>query len=753
MTDKVSAVELLEGAQMIGAEAARGQAIELTCDVELEGPATGVASARLVATAHGIYEARINGCPVSDAVLSPGWTAYEWRLPVQECDVTELVRAGGRAAQISVVLGNGWWRGALGFDRMKIDYGEDIGFVGALEIVYADGSRQVARTAADGSTKAYATPVVENSLYNGETIDARIAPRSEQLTVREVALDHSTLYVQAMPPVRRVETLRPVRIWTSPSGKTLVDFGQNIVGWTRVHVSGPAGAEVVVRHAEVLENDELGVRPLREAKATDTFILSGGDDVFEPTMTFHGFRYAEVTGWPGELNADAIEGIAVSSDLARTGWFTCSNDDVNKLVSNTLWSQRDNFVSIPTDCPQRDERMGWTGDIAVFAPTAAFQYDCAAFLGDWMQTLMAETAHNELGCVPVVAPDVVKYSDHFWKTVGELALWGDACCWVPWTLWQAYGDVDALAAQYPAMGMHLRAVEERLSPSGLWDTGMQLGDWLDPAAPPEAPMDGKTDKYLIAQACLCRSSWVAAEAAHILGKTDDEAHWRELADRSRAAFREAYVRDGGRLASDAVAAYALALHVGLFGPDEVQPAADRLAELVRESGYTVSTGFAGTPYVTWALSENGHVEEAYRLLLEDECPSWLYPVRMGATTTWERWDSMLPDGSINPGDMTSFNHYVLGAVCDWIYQVIGGISAAESGYARVRIAPRPGEGITWARCAYESVQGRIEVFWRCENGRFDLECTVPEGVSADVVLPDGTVCAIAGGTHRFGCAA
>ena len=260
-------------------------------------------------------------------------------------------------------------------------------------------------------------------------------------------------------------------------------------------------------------------------------------------------------------------------------------------------------------------------------------------------------------------------------------------------------------------------------------------------------------KYLIAQACLCRSARIAADVAEILGLAEDRAHWEELAERSRAAFRRTYVLEGGRLTSDAVAAYALALHFGLLEGNEVAPAADRLAELVREGNYKVATGFAGTPYVTWALSENGHAEEAYRLLLEDECPSWLYPVRMGATTTWERWDSMLPDGSINPGDMTSFNHYALGAVCDWIYQVIGGISPAAPGYARVRIAPKPGEGITWARCAFESVQGRIEVFWRCENGRFDLECTVPEGVSADVELPDGTVCAVSGGTHRFGCAA
>ena len=306
MTDTLSAVELLAGAHMIGADAPRGQAIGLTCDVELEGPASAVTSARLVSTAHGIYEARVNGVSVDDAVLNPGWTAYEWRLAVQEADVTDLVRAGGRAAKIEVLLGNGWWRGELGFDLMKIDYGEELGFIGALEIVYADGSRQVAVTAADGTAHACATPITENSLYNGETIDARIDPAEHPLEVREVAFDRSTLYAQTMPPVRRTETLRPVRIWQSPAGKTLVDFGQNIVGWVRVRVSGPRGTEVVVRHAEVLEHEELGTRPLRAAKATDTFILSGGEDVFEPTLTFHGFRYAVVTGWPGELAADDI---------------------------------------------------------------------------------------------------------------------------------------------------------------------------------------------------------------------------------------------------------------------------------------------------------------------------------------------------------------------------------------------------------------------------------------------------------------
>ena len=749
------ALQLLDGAQMIGADALRGQAIALACTFNLEQLAAEVTAACLVATAHGVYEARVNGLSVDDAVLNPGWTAYEWRLAVQASDVTDAVRAGGGHVEVEVLLGNGWWRGALGFDGMKVDYGDDLGFIGALDITFADGSHQTVRTGYD-AWRAFASPVVENSLYNGETIDARIDPAMHPLPLHEVSFDRSTLFMQAMPLVRRHETLHPQRVWISPAGKTLIDFGQNLVGWLRVRVAGPRGSEIVIRHAEVLEHGELGCRPLRAAEATDRFICSGETDVFEPTLTFHGFRYAEVTGWPGELTLEVaretIEAVAISTDLPRTGWFTCSNARVNQLVSNAVWSQRDNFVSVPTDCPQRDERMGWTGDIAVFAPTATFTFDCAAFLDNWLADLMAETAHRPSGTMPVVAPDVVKYSDHFWNQVGELALWGDAAVWVPWALWQAYGDRDALAVQYPAMGMHLRAVEARLSPTGLWDTGMQLGDWLDPAAPPEDPAAGKTDKYFIAQACLVRSARIAAEAAGILGIEDDRAHWAELAKRSLAAFRAAYVREGGRLTSDAVAAYALALSFDLLEHDDIAPAAARLAELVRAADYHITTGFAGTPFVTWALSENGYAVDAYRLLLEEGCPSWLYPVSMGATTVWERWDSMLPDGSINPGDMTSFNHYALGAVCDWIYQVIGGIRAAEPGYAHVRIEPVPGPGITWARCAHEAPTGLTETSWQLHDGVFELECTVPAGVSAEVVLPDGSMREVCGGTHRFGCA-
>lgn len=751
--------ELLADATAITAGEDDKAAVNLVYRGVLDQPAKSVASARLLCTAHGIYEACVNGTSVDDSVLSPGWTAYEWRLQVKDVDVTELVRgrvdgapAGeDRAIEIDVLLGNGWYRGKFGFDKQQSDYGSELAFLCTLVIAYQDGAEQVISTNMR-DWRAFASPVTYNNLYNGEHIDARIAPRTRELPLREAPLDRETLIAQEGPVTRRFETFTPCKIWTSPTGKTLVDFGQNLVGWIRFEVTGERGSVIQIRHAEVIEDGELGVRPLREAKATDVYTLSGERDAFEPTLTFHGFRYAEVTGWPGELRPSDLTAVAIRSDIAQTGWFTCSNSDVNQLVSNALWSQRGNFVDIPTDCPQRDEREGWTGDIAAFAPTACFQHDCRDFLHKWLMDLRVEAEHTQNATVPIVIPDVLKLAgEGNWKFMtNETAIWGDAATWVPQALWNAYGDSDALASHYPAMCLHLRTVEEDLSPEGLWNEGFQFGDWLDPSAPPNDPAAAKADRYVIAQACLYRSVRFAAEAARVLGKQGDAEHWESLAARAKEAFGRHYV-DAGRVKSDAAAAYALAIHFGLLDGEDRKRAAARLAELVREAGYRVSTGFAGTPYVTWALSETGYASDAYRLLLERECPSWMYPVSMGATTIWERWDSMLPSGKINPGGMTSFNHYALGAVCDWIYQVVGGIRPAAPGYAKVLVKPVPGEGIDWARCAYDSVHGRIEVSWKVTGGELRLSATVPAGVQATVELPDGSTYEVSAGTHHFGC--
>ena len=497
--------------------------------------------------------------------------------------------------------------------------------------------------------------------------------------------DTSVLVPAIGPPVVRHETRRPERVWHSPSGRTLVDFGQNLVGWVRFTTQGPSGAEIRIRHAEVLEDGELGVRPLRDAQATDRFILSGGVDSFEPTFTFHGFRYVEVTG---PLDPEALEAVVVHSDLRRTGTFECSDPLLTQLHRNVVWGLRGNFLDVPTDCPQRNERLGWTGDLAVFAPSAAYLYDVSSFLEDWLVDLDLEQQHAD-GMVPFVVPDVLKLMPHpvGLPPVDTAAVWSDAAVWVPWALYQAYGDPAVLERQYDSMCAHVRRVASKVSPSGVWDQGFQFGDWLDPDAPPDEPWRAKADPGVVATACLYRSTRMLAEVSSVLGH--DASEFAALADRTREAFVAAYVSEDGTVQSDCTTAYTLAIVFDLLSPELEALAGDRLAELVVKSGHRISTGFAGTPYICEALARTGHLDDAYGLLLQRECPSWLYPVTMGATTVWERWDSMLPDGSINPGEMTSFNHYALGAVADWIHRTVAGIAPLEPGYGRCCSHPGP----------------------------------------------------------------
>ncbi|WP_314216042.1 family 78 glycoside hydrolase catalytic domain [Pseudarthrobacter equi] len=715
-----------------------------------------VVKATLRATALGVYEASINGVPAGPDVLSPGWSSYEWRLRHRSYDVTALIRP---TTVIGVELGNGWYRGRLAWHGMSNLYGSELGFFGQMDIEFADG--HVQSVASDASWQAGLSATTFNDLYDGQTIDSRrlqqgwaepgFVPGTGWTGAREVAFDVGRLAEPVGPPVVRAGVVRPVEVFTSPGGKTLVDFGQNLVGWLRFTVQGEAGHTITIRHAEVLEEGELGVRPLRTAKATDTFILSGGQDSFEPTKTFHGFRYAEVTGWPGDLTEGDLEAVVVHSDLERTGTFECSNELVNQLHRNIVWGLRGNFLDLPTDCPQRDERLGWTGDIGVFAPTAAFVYDVKGFLQDWLLDLAAEQKAQD-GLVPITVPDVLKYCPQpaEFPAPESSALWSEASVWVPWALWEAYGDLSVLENQYESMAAHTRRVEGLLSPAGLWDSGFQFGDWLDPDAAPDQPWAAKADTAVVATACMYRTAILTARAAGLLGKHDDEASFEALAARVRNAFAEHYVAADGTISSDCTTVYALAIAFDvLLTPELREFAGNRLAELVRDNSYRVSTGFAGTPFITHALTDTGHVDGAYRLLLEEGCPSWLYPVTMGATTVWERWDSMLPDGTINPGEMTSFNHYALGAVADWMHKAIGGIRPLEPGYSRVLIQPQPGEGIDWASTSLKTPHGEVRTAWKYDDGGFRLEATVPDGVAADVVLPDGARHGVTGGTHHF----
>jgi alpha-L-rhamnosidase len=656
------------------------------------------------------------------------------------------------------MLGDGWFRGRLGFGggRRNI-YGERLALLAQLEIRYADGTTE--RIVTDEEWRAASGPILASDIYDGETYDARLErPGWSQADyddgdwsgIRQLAHDLTTLVAPSGPPVRRIEELAPVAITTSPSGRILVDFGQNLVGRLRIRVQGQAGTTVTLRHAEVLEHGELGIRPLRLAAATDRYTLRGeGLETWEPCFTFHGFRYAEVDGWPGELRTDALRAVVIHSDLERTGWFECSDPLLNRLHENVVWSMRGNFLDIPTDCPQRDERLGWTGDIQVFAPTACFLFDTAGFLQSWLRDLAAEQA-DAGGVVPHVVPNVLP--DKPVPATVPAAAWGDAAVIVPWVLYQRYGDVGILAEQFESMRDWVDTVVALTGEQLLWNEGFQYGDWVDPSAPPDRPGDARTDRYLVATAYFAHSAELVAQVADVLGKQDEARHYHGLAAEVRRAFAAEYLRPNGRMLSDATTAYALALQFDLLPePAQRQKAAERLVELVHDAGFHISTGFVGTPLICDALCTAGSPDAAYRLLLQRENPSWLYPITMGATTIWERWDSMLPDGSINPGEMTSFNHYALGAVADWMHRAIGGLAPAAPGYRDIEVRPRPGGGITRAVARHRTPYGMAECSWAIEAGQLNMTVVVPPNTSARVTLPgsDAAPIDVGSGTHRW----
>ncbi|MFJ9411179.1 family 78 glycoside hydrolase catalytic domain [Streptomyces sp. NPDC101393] len=718
-----------------------------------------VRRAELRATALGVYEMHLNGAVVGDHVLAPGWTSYHHRHRYQSFDVTPWVRPGANAW--GAHLADGWYRGLLGFNGGNRDiYGPDTGLLAELRIAYADGSVQTVTTGPDW--RAAAGPVTAAGLYEGEVYDARrelpgwCEPGFDGAPwqpVRVLDFDTSVLFPADSPPVRRIECLPPVAVTTSPTGRTLVDFGQNLVGRLRIRLRGDAGRTVTLRHAEVLEDGELCVRPLRGAAATDRYTLRGDTDgeQWEPRFTFHGFRYAELDNWPGELTPGDVTAVVLHSDLRRTGWFESSDPSLNRLHENVVWGMRGNFLDVPTDCPQRDERLGWSGDIQVFAPTATFLYDTEDFLRSWLSDLAADQSDDPDGVPPLISP-AIPVNIPVPLPPGNLAMagWCDAAVIVPWVLYERYGDSQVLRTQYPSMRAWVDAVDRIAGPGHVWGEGFQFGDWLDPTASPEDPAGATTSSPLVATAYFARSARLLARSADVLGKSDEAEAYHALADAVRQAFRARFHIGGGRLAEETQTSYALALGFDLLqdGAERAE-AGSRLAALVAERGHRIGTGFLGTPLVCDALTATGHTDTAYQLLMGRSCPSWLYQVDRGATTTWERWDSLLPDGSVNPGEMTSFNHYALGAIADWLHRTVAGLAPAAPGYRRLLVRPRPGGGLTWARAAHETPYGRAEVAWHLHEGQLTVTVTVPPGVEATVELPDAEPTRAGPGTHTL----
>lgn len=689
--------------------------------------------ATLRVTAVGVIEPHLNGQAIGDEVLTPGWTSYHHRLLVSSHDVTARIRPGTNA--VAAVLGQGWALGRLGWENVRNHYADQPAAFLQLELEGADGTVTV--IGSDAEFRSATGGVRAHSIYDGEDFDARLEPAGwdepgfddhgwKPVEVSDRPL--GALAERTGEPIRRVEELTPVEIIRTPAGRTVVDFGQNLSGWVRLRGEGPAGSTVTLRHAEVMTGGEVDTETNRTAQATDRYTFRGeGVEVWEPRFTFHGFRYVEVEGWPGALERSSLTAIVVHSDMRRIGWLETSDPMLNQLHSNAVWSMRGNFVGIPTDCPQRDERLGWTGDINAFAPAAAFLYDVRGVLGSWLKDLAIE--QRETGNVPWVVPDVLSTPS------SPTALWSDVAVNLPWVLYQQYGDEQILRDSYPSATAFVRQVRDLLDDGGLWSTGFQYGDWLDPDAPIDNPAGGKTDRHLVASAYLCRTTQQIAQIAQILGELEDAAEFEELERLVRRAFRREYVTPRGRVVNESATAYALAICFDILDDDQLAHAGERLAALVAGSGYRISTGFAGTPLVTDALSRTGHLDEAYLLLTEKSCPSFLYPITMGATTIWERWDSIRPDGTLNPSGMTSLNHYALGAVVDWMHRVIGGVTALLPGYRRTRIAPQPGGGLTSATLEHATPLGDVKVSWQIAGGTLRMDVTIPEGMQAEVVLP------------------
>ncbi|WP_421355070.1 family 78 glycoside hydrolase catalytic domain [Microbacterium phosphatis] len=720
---------------------------------EVEVPAD-VVRARLRATAHGVMALSLNGAPVGDDVLHPGWTTYARRLRYRTWDVTEALRPGANA--IGVHLADGWFRGYLGFGGRRDVYGDRTAALVQLEVTLADGSVRTYGT--DEGWRSTLGPLTRADLYGGETYDARRERRgwdtpgfddADWDAVAVVPYDAATLVAPDGPPVRRVETLTPVETIATPSGRTILDFGQNLVGRLRVRVPrAAAGTAITLRHAEVLEHGELGTRPLRAADATDEIVSDGTAFTYEPAFTFHGFRYAEVTGWPGELDPTAFVAVVTHTDMRRTGTFAASDPLLSRLHENVVWGMRGNFLDVPTDCPQRDERLGWTGDLQVFAPTAAYLYDTGGMLAGWLKDLAADQFDD--GNVPVYVPWFV--ADEKMPPLDAEAGWGDAATVVPWTLYERYGDAGVLRRQWRSMKAWTDRFAARGGPELAFASGFSFGDWLDAAAPDDQPWAARLPWQPVAVAYLAQSARIMRDAAAVLDEPGDEARYEALFERARARFRDEYLTPSGRAAFASQTAYALAIRFDLLDEAQRAHAGELLAQQVLADGFRIGSGFLGTPHVCDALADTGNGAAAWELLMQRECPSWLYAVTMGATTIWERWNSMLPDGSINPGDMTSFNHYALGAVADFLQRRVAGLAPAAPAYRRIRVAPLPSPHLTWASTTHETPYGSAAVGWTLEGEAFSLVVTIPPSTEAEVLLPDGSdPVTIGSGTHTFSC--
>ncbi len=694
-------------------------------------------------TAHGMYEAQLNGKKIGDDFLTPGWTSYKKRLQYQQYDVTAMLQPGKNVC--GAMIGNGWYRGFLGWAGTKDIYGKTIGLLLQLTIEYSDGTRE--NIISDESWKSSTGSIRYTEIYHGETIDAReeksgwantLYNDKAWLPVKIENHPYDNLLATYNEPVKKHELFKPVKIFKTPKGEQIIDFGQNLVGWVVVKAGGPAGTTIKIHHAEVLDKQgNFYTDNIREALATATYITDGkGERIFEPHFTFYGFRYIKIEGYPGELKPENFTAVALYSAMNPTGFFISSNPLINQLQHNIQWGQRGNFLDVPTDCPQRDERLGWTGDAQAFSRTATFNFGVNNFFSKWLKDIAADQLPN--GSVPFVVPNALS------PGASGATGWADAATIIPWNIYLAYGDKKILENQYESMKAWVGYMEKN-STNYLWNKGFHFGDWL--FYRPADDNDGRsavTDKYLIAQCFFTNSINLMIKAATVLGKQEDIEYYTILLKNSKEAFVKEYVTPNGRLVSSTQTAYVLSLNFDMLPEPLRKQAAEKLVENIKSYNNHLTTGFLGTPYLCHVLSRFGYAEVAYSLLLQETYPSWLYPVKMGATTIWERWDGIKPDSTFQTPGMNSFNHYAYGAIGDWMYRVVAGIDTYEdgAGYKRIRIKPIIGDGLNYASASLQTYYGKVSSGWKKENDKTILDIEIPVNTTATIYIPASSAGAI-----------
>ena len=702
--------------------------------------ASEVASARIYACGLGVYELYLNGEKVGDEVLAPGFHAYDLWLQYQTYDVTDLVQPGKNA--LGAMLGNGWYKGRFSFSEgVKGIYGDQMALIYELHITYKDGSKAV--ICSDESWKAAAGPVQESSIYDGEFYDVNKEidgwcevglDDSDWISARTIDLGYDRLEARRSLPIKVKETIKPVELITTPAGESVIDMGQNMVGWVKFNLNAPAGTEVMLQWGEVFQEDNFFNGNLRTAKEEYHIVSDGTPCVAEPHFTFYGGRFLKVTNWPGEINLDDFTGCVVYSDIDQIGSIKTENPLINRLFLNALWGQKGNFVDVPTDCPQRDERMGWTGDAQVFSGTALFNMNSGAFFSKYLYDMYKEQQKTG-GSVPHVVPSVGMGS-------GGSSAWGDAATVIPWNVYLHTGDKGILEQQYEGMKAWVEFIyksDEETGGNRLWTREFTFGDWLAlDTDNPDSPM-GRTANDLVSTAYYYYSTLLTAKAADVIGKADEAKYYFKLADEIKTAIQEEFVTKRGRIAVDTQTAFVLMLFLDLVPEQFVDRFIADFNALMKKDNNHLKTGFVGTPWLCRTISKIGNDDLAYELLTHEDYPSWLYAVKMGATTIWERWNSIRPNGKIGNLEMNSLNHYSYGSIMEWVYRNAAGIQPSEKapGFKKVKLAPKPHWRLGWLDVSVDTAKGLFRSAWKIEeDGKLSFHFAVPFDAKAKLVLPD-----------------